>query len=128
MNLNYRSCRTSIPRKRRGKHTHTHTRTHTHTHTHRSPVVPRAPLLLNVARSILLLQGSLPTKASLVISYSSSSLSLTLHAKCSSIGSHITPSLSPVSFYSLKCSKFFSQTPGAFVIQARNYSLSPFSY
>ena len=25
MNLNYRSCRTSIPRKRRGKHTHTHT-------------------------------------------------------------------------------------------------------
>ena len=23
MNLNYRSCRTSIPRKRRGKHTHT---------------------------------------------------------------------------------------------------------
>ena len=24
MNLNYRSCRTSIPRKRRGKHTHTH--------------------------------------------------------------------------------------------------------
>ena len=26
MNLNYRSCRTSIPRKRRGKHTHTHTR------------------------------------------------------------------------------------------------------
>ena len=25
MDLNYRSCRTSIPRKRRGKHTHTHT-------------------------------------------------------------------------------------------------------
>ena len=28
MNLNYRSCRTSIPRKRRGKHTHTHTLAH----------------------------------------------------------------------------------------------------
>ena len=27
MNLNYRSCRTSIPRKRRGKHTNTHIRT-----------------------------------------------------------------------------------------------------
>ena len=26
MNLNYRSCRTCIPRKRRGKHTHTHTK------------------------------------------------------------------------------------------------------
>ena len=28
MNLNYRSCRTSIPRKRRGKHTHTHFKPH----------------------------------------------------------------------------------------------------